>query len=48
MVELIKPQIYTDGKIQTCVDLTMGTGGFLVTYLKYILKQASLENIKPD
>jgi type I restriction-modification system DNA methylase subunit/restriction endonuclease S subunit len=48
MVKLIDPQIYADGKIQTCGDPTMGTGGFLITYLQYILQQATSKNIKPD
>ena len=48
MVKLINPQIYSDGKIDTCGDPTMGTGGFLITYLKYILKQANNNNINPD
>lgn len=48
MVKLINPQIYPDGKIDTCGDPTMGTGGFLITYLQYILQQANTKNIKPD
>jgi type I restriction enzyme M protein len=48
MVKLINPQIHPDGKIDTCGDPTMGTGGFLVTYLKTILQQAKYKNIKPD
>ena len=48
MVKLINPQIYPDGKIETCGDPTMGTAGFLTTYLQYILKQASIKNIEPD
>ena len=48
MVKLINPQIHHDGKIDTCGDPTMGTGGFLITYLQYILKQAITKNIKPD
>ena len=48
MVKLIDPQIYPDGKIDTCGDPTMGTGGFLITYLQYILQQATAKNIKPD
>jgi type I restriction enzyme S subunit len=48
MVKLINPQIYPDGKIDTCGDPTMGTGGFLITYLQNILYQASVKNIKPD
>jgi type I restriction-modification system DNA methylase subunit/restriction endonuclease S subunit len=48
MVKLIDPKIHEDGKIDTCGDPTMGTGGFLITYLKYILEQAKIKNIKPD
>jgi type I restriction-modification system DNA methylase subunit len=48
MVKLINPQIYPDGKIDTCGDPTMGTGGFLITYLQYILQQAKVKNIKLD
>jgi type I restriction-modification system DNA methylase subunit len=48
MVKLIDPQIHADGKIDTCGDPTMGTGGFLITYLKHILKQATEKNIQPD
>jgi len=48
MVKLINPQIHPDGKIDSCGDPTMGTGGFLITYLQYILQQATSKNIKPD
>jgi len=48
MVKLINPQIYPDGKIDSCCDPTMGTGGFLITYLKNILEQATAKNIKLD
>jgi type I restriction enzyme M protein len=48
MVKLINPQIYPNGKIETCGDPSMGTGGFLITYLQYILQQATAKNIKPD
>jgi type I restriction-modification system DNA methylase subunit/restriction endonuclease S subunit len=48
MVKLINPQIHPDGKIDSCGDPTMGTGGFLITYLQYILHQAKVKNIKPD
>jgi type I restriction enzyme S subunit len=48
MVELLDPQIHPDGKIDTCGDPTMGTGGFLITYLQYILQQATAKNITPD
>ena len=48
MVKLVDPQIHPGGKIDTCGDPTMGTGGFLITYLQYILEQATAKNIKPD
>ena len=48
MVKLINPQIHPDGKIDTCGDPTMGTGGFLITYLQYILQQATAKGYKPD
>ena len=48
MVKLINPQIYPDGKIDTCGDPTMGTGGFLITYLQHILQQATAKNITPN
>ena len=48
MVKLIRPQIYPDGKIDTCCDPTMGTGGFLITYLQDILREATDKNIQPD
>jgi type I restriction enzyme, S subunit len=48
MVRLINPQIFPDGKIESCCDPTMGTGGFLITYLQYILQQARTKNIIPD
>ncbi len=48
MVKLLDPQIYSDGTIETCGDPTMGTGGFLITYLKYILDQAKTKDITPN
>jgi type I restriction-modification system DNA methylase subunit/restriction endonuclease S subunit len=48
MIKLIDPQIHSDGKIETCGDPTMGTGGFLTSYLQYILQQAKNKNIIPD
>jgi type I restriction enzyme, S subunit len=45
MVKLLDPQIHSDGTIETCGDPTMGTGGFLITYLKCILDQAKAKNI---
>lgn len=48
MIKLIEPKIYEDGKIDTCGDPTMGTGGFLITYLQNIMEQAKNKNIKLD
>jgi type I restriction-modification system DNA methylase subunit len=48
MVNLIDPQIYPDGKIDSCCDPTMGTGGFLITYMKDIMEQAAKKDIKLD
>jgi type I restriction enzyme S subunit len=48
MVKLIDPKIHLDGKIETCGDPAMGTGGFLITYLQDIMKKATKENIKLD
>lgn len=48
MIKLIDPQIHPDGKIESCCDPTMGTGGFLITYLADILKKANNRNIQPD
>ena len=48
MVKLINPQIFADGKIETCCDPTMGTAGFLISCLQYVLQQARLRGIEPD
>jgi type I restriction enzyme S subunit len=48
MIDLIDPQIYDDGTIDTCGDPTMGTGGFLINYLQNIIQQAKNKNIKLD
>ncbi len=48
MVKLIEPKLFDDGTIETCCDPTMGTGGFLISYLQDILKQAKQRNIKPN
>jgi type I restriction-modification system DNA methylase subunit len=40
MVKLINPQVFPDGKIESCADPTMGTGGFLISYLKAIKEKA--------
>ena len=48
MIKLINPQIKDDGTIETCGDPTMGTGGFLISYLQYILQQAKVKAIVPN
>ncbi len=48
MVKLINPQIYPDGTIESCCDPTMGTGGFLIEYIRVIQEKAKLKNIKLD
>lgn len=45
MLELVNPQVFKDGTIETCCDPTMGTAGFLVSYLKRIRENASLLEI---
>uniref|UniRef100_A0A6C0KPZ9 site-specific DNA-methyltransferase (adenine-specific) n=1 Tax=viral metagenome TaxID=1070528 RepID=A0A6C0KPZ9_9ZZZZ len=48
MVKLINPQIKADGTIETCGDPTMGTGGFLISYLQVILQQSKVKAIEPN
>ena len=45
MVRLIDPQVREDGTCESCADPTMGTGGFLISYLQTIMKQANTRNI---
>lgn len=47
-VDLVKPKITPDGKTETIFDLAMGTGGFLLTSIKYLEKEATSKNIKLD
>ena len=48
MIKLINPQIKPDGTIETCCDPTMGTGGFLKSYLFHILEQSKVKDIEPN
>lgn len=48
MVKLIDPQIDTAGRIESICDPAMGTGGFLITYLKYVKEKAKSKNIELD
>ena len=48
MVNLINPQLKDDGTIETIFDPAMGTGGFLITSIRHIMKQSKLKNINID
>jgi type I restriction enzyme S subunit len=48
MVEMIGPKVFSDGTFETCCDPTMGTGGFLLTYYKYICTKAKQQGITLD
>ena len=45
MVKLIDPQINDDGKIEKIFDPAMGTGGFLITSIRYLVKKSKDKNI---
>lgn len=48
MVDLIKPKLSDDGKVETIFDPAMGTGGFLITALRYYNQQSKENNIEID
>ena len=48
MVRLINPQIFPNGQIESCCDPTMGTGGFLIEYIRVIQQNARLNDISLD
>jgi type I restriction-modification system DNA methylase subunit len=48
MVNLIEPEIHADGKIETIFDPAMGTGGFLISCLRSIIKRAKVKGIQLD
>ncbi len=48
MIDLIDPKLSDDGDIESCCDPTMGTGGFLIEYIRTIQKQAKTKNIELD
>ena len=45
MINLINPKINYDGTIESCCDPTMGTGGFLIEYIRVIQEKARLNGI---
>ena len=48
MIDLIDPKLSDNGDIESCCDPTMGTGGFLIEYIRTIQKQAKTKNIELD
>jgi len=48
MVNLLNPQLKDDGTIETIFDPAMGTGGFLITSIRHIIKQSKLKKINID
>jgi len=48
MVKLIDPHIKPDGTIETIFDPAMGTGGFLISCSRHLIKEANQKNIKLD
>lgn len=48
MIKLIDPKLNKDGSIETIYDPAMGTGGFLISSMRYLLAKSKKENIKID
>ena len=48
MVNLIDPQVNKNGSIEKIFDPAMGTGGFLITCLRYLINKSKTNNIKLD
>jgi hypothetical protein len=48
MVKLIDPQIHPDGKIDTCGDPAMGTGGFLIGMTVFCVAWLSWNSLMPS
>jgi type I restriction enzyme S subunit len=48
MVKLLDPQIKKDGKVETVFDPAMGTGGFLISSIRYYIEEAKKQKIKLD
>ena len=46
VVELVNPQLLDDGKMETIYDPAMGTGGFLITCLRHMIKQGNDKKVK--
>jgi type I restriction enzyme M protein len=48
MINLINPQLKEDGTIEKIFDPAMGTGGFLISSLRHLMKQSKTNNIDLD
>lgn len=48
MINLINPQLKEDGTIEKIFDPAMGTGGFLISSLRHVMKQSKTNNIELD
>ena len=48
MIKLIDPQLKEDGTIEKIFDPAMGTGGFLISSLRHLLRQSKSKGIKMD
>lgn len=48
LIQLINPQLHSDGTIETCCDPTMGTGGLLISYIQHLKKQSVANGIELD
>lgn len=44
MTKLCSPQVFEDGRAESVLDPTMGTGGFLTAYVKYLKDQGASVN----
>jgi type I restriction-modification system DNA methylase subunit len=48
MIQLIEPKLFENGQTETMFDPAMGTGGFLISYLRFILHESLVKNIPLD
>jgi type I restriction enzyme M protein len=46
MFNIIKPQLFKDGTCPSIFDPSMGTGGFLISYIKELKNQEKEKNVK--
>jgi type I restriction-modification system DNA methylase subunit len=48
MVDLIDPKIHADGTTESVFDPAMGTGGFLITCLRNLIRKSKASGVKLD